>query len=398
MSVSKGAVGDHAPGAVSGSHAGNRLQFVDNLRWVMIVLVLSMHAADTYSPLGNWYFVDRRPIGLPTLSFFAGWQMFLQSFFMGLLFFIAGCFVPPSLDRKGPRRFLRDRLVRLGLPVLLYMLVIGPVTEYYAAHSWNSTEPTSFGHEWIKHIANGQVWQENGPLWFCLALLVFSAAYVGVSVRFPTRFGRGAGVRPFPRAAHVTAFAALMAAATFAVRLSNPPTVFNLPLRDFAQYALLFGAGIVAARGNWLTQLRAQPSIAPLATTIVAGLAALFALLYAGGFARGNGAFYYRGAHWQCAAFALWESSVCVAMGVVLLRLFRGRFDRQGRRARFLSDNAFAVYAIHPPVLIMSARLIQPLQWPSAALFATLWALAGIGSFASSALVFRRLPLLKQIL
>ena len=145
MSVPKGAVGNQGPGAVSAGHTGSRLQFVDNLRWVMIVLVLSMHAADTYSPLGNWYFVDRRPIGLPTLAFFAGWQMFLQSFFMGLLFFIAGCFVPPSLDRKGPKRFLRDRLVRLGLPMLLYMLVIGSVTEYYAAHSWNSTEPTSFG-------------------------------------------------------------------------------------------------------------------------------------------------------------------------------------------------------------------------------------------------------------
>ena len=390
--------GGQARNAASVGHPSSRLPFIDNLRWVMIVLVLSMHSADTYSPLGNWYFVDRRPIDLPTLAFFAGWQMFLQSFFMGLLFFVAGCFVPASLDRKGPRRFLRDRLVRLGLPVLLYMLVIGPLTEYYAAHSWNSTLPTSFAHEWVKHIANGQVWQENGPLWFCLALLVFSAAYVGLSVSFPTRFGRDAVVRPIPRPAHVASFAALMAAATFAVRLSSPPTVFNLPLRDFAQYALLFGAGIVAARGNWLTQLRAQASIAPLATAVVAGLAALFELLYAGGFARGNGAFYYGGAHWQCAAFALWESAACVAMGVGLLSLFRARFDRQGERAHFLSDNAFAVYAIHPPILIMSARLIQPLHWPSVAMFALLWALAGVGSFASSALVVRRLPLLNRIL
>ena len=30
-----------------------RLAYVDNLRWVMIILVISMHAADTYSPLGN---------------------------------------------------------------------------------------------------------------------------------------------------------------------------------------------------------------------------------------------------------------------------------------------------------------------------------------------------------
>lgn len=398
MSAPRGAVGDQAPRVEAAGHPAARLWFIDNLRWVMIILVLSMHAADTYSPLGNWYFVDRRPIGLPTLAFFAGWQMFLQSFFMGLLFFVAGCFVPASLDRKGPRRFLRDRLVRLGLPVLLYMLVIGPVTEYYAAHSWNSTLPTSFGHEWVKHIANGQVWQENGPLWFCLALLVFSVAYVGLTAAFPARFGRSTAVRPLPRPSWLVAFSALMAVTTFAVRVFNPPSVLNLPLRDFGQYILLFGAGIMAARGGWLTQLRAQPSFLPLAATMVGGLAVLFALLQAGGFSKGNGGSYYAGAHWESAAFAIWESSVCVVMGVVLLGLFRGRFDHQGSSARFMSDNAFAVYTIHPPILIMSARLIQPLQWHSLAMFGTLWALAAIGSFASSALVFRRLPLLSRIL
>ena len=32
-----------------------RLAFIDNIRWLMIILVLSMHSADTYSPFGNWY-------------------------------------------------------------------------------------------------------------------------------------------------------------------------------------------------------------------------------------------------------------------------------------------------------------------------------------------------------
>ena len=86
-----------------------------------------MHATDTYSPLGNWYFVDRTQLGLPTLLIFAARQMYLQSFFMGLLFFIAGCFVPSSFDGKDPSRFLRDRAFRLGLPVLFYVLVLGPV-------------------------------------------------------------------------------------------------------------------------------------------------------------------------------------------------------------------------------------------------------------------------------
>ena len=95
-----------------------RLLFIDNLRWTMIMLVISMHAADTYSPLGNWYFVDRKPLSTASLLTFAAWQMYLQSFFMGLLFFIAGFFVPASLDRKGPRQFVRERAFRLGLPVL----------------------------------------------------------------------------------------------------------------------------------------------------------------------------------------------------------------------------------------------------------------------------------------
>ena len=143
----------------------------------MILLVISMHSADTYSPLGNWYYTDRQPLSILSLLAISGWQMYLQSFFMGLLFLIAGYFTPYSYDRRGALLFVRERAFRLGLPVLLYMLVIGPVTEYFCAHSWTSTEPTSFPNEWLKHIRNGQFLQENGPLWFCLALLILSVAY-----------------------------------------------------------------------------------------------------------------------------------------------------------------------------------------------------------------------------
>jgi hypothetical protein len=198
-----------------------RLLFIDNLRWAMIVLVISMHAADTYSPLGNWYYVDRKPLSTASLLAFAAWQMYLQSFFMGLLFFIAGFFVPPSLDRKGPRQFVRDRAYRLGLPVLFYMFVLGPVTEYFCAHSWNSTAPTSFANEWVKHIRNGQFLQENGPLWFCLALLIFSLAYVALRALQPA-IEAGHEDRQPPGVGKQVGFAVAMATSTFVVRLVLP--------------------------------------------------------------------------------------------------------------------------------------------------------------------------------
>jgi len=110
-----------------------RLLFIDNIRWVMIMLVLSMHAAVTYSNHGSWYYNEHVPLSRPEDLGFLTYQFFLQSFFMGLLFFVAGYFVPGAYEKKGPRRFLKDRAFRLGWPSLLYVFVLQPLTGYYAA-------------------------------------------------------------------------------------------------------------------------------------------------------------------------------------------------------------------------------------------------------------------------
>ena len=47
---------------------------------------------------------------------------------MGLFFLISGCLSPGSLARKGTAGFLTDRAIRLGLPVLFFGLVLGPLT------------------------------------------------------------------------------------------------------------------------------------------------------------------------------------------------------------------------------------------------------------------------------
>jgi glucan biosynthesis protein C len=374
-----------------------RQLFIDNLRWTTIILVISMHAADTYSPLGNWYFVDRRPISVPTFVFFAAWQMYLQAFFMGMLFLIAGYFVPHSFDRKGPWMFMRDRLYRLGLPVLLYMLVIGPITEYFVARSWTSTVPTSFAHEWFKHIQNGEVLQENGPLWFCVALLIFSAVYAVIRVAKGSTTSK-ASSNSCPVPVQIVCFGLLMALATFLTRLSRPSSVFNLPLGDFSQYVLMFGAGILAARRQWMSRIRLVTGVRFLIVCLIPGLAVWYAMLFLGAFFRGDGSAFYSGLHWQNAAFATWESLICVGMCYGLLAIFRAWFDEQGSVSRFLSANAFSVYVFHPPVLVLAARLLQGFSWPSIAMFLALCLTAAIATFALSAAVFRRIPLLGRIL
>ena len=376
-----------------------RFLYVDNLRWTAIILVLSMHAADTYSPLGNWYYVDRRSLPLSSLLFFAAWQMYLQSFFMGLLFFLAGYFVPASLDRKGPKEFLRDRTFRLGLPVLFYMFVLGPITEYFCAHSWTSTEPTSFPNEWIKHIRNEEFLQENGPLWFCLALLIFSIFYVSMRLlisRSNTTWEYG---RP-PTTLQLIGLALAMAGLTFVVRLVLPSgfSFLNMHLGDFPQYILLFSGGILASRKRWLQNMNLSSGICWLAIVLPVGLAAWLTILLKGGALSGKDEAFSGGWHWQAASMNLWESFSCVAICYGLLAIYARKFNSQGPLAKFCSDNAFSVYVFHPPILILAARGLHVLDWPAIPKFILLTTIAAIASFVLSAAVFRRIPLLRDIL
>lgn len=370
-----------------------RLLFIDNIRWTMIVLVLSMHASDTYSPFGNWYYRDRGAVSFGSALAFATYQTFLQAFFMALLFFIAGYFAAPSLDRKGRRAFLRDRSIRLGLPTLLYMLAIGPVTQYFLSHSWGKG---GFAHQWLTHLRDGEWLSETGPMWFCAALLAFSILYALLKPAAP-QIRRGAAAGPGGLAA---AFIGAMALATFLVRIPLPEdrALLNMHPGDFPQYALMFAAGIFAYRGAWLDRVRGGLAVRWSLGPLLLALPLFAVLIVAGGALRGETAAYLGGFNPVSAGKCLWESLVCVGMSFGLLALYRRYFDRQSRLARFFSDNSFAVYVFHPPVLIALALLLHPLAAPPLVKAAALTVLATIATFSLSALVIRRLPLLRQIL
>jgi glucans biosynthesis protein C len=371
-----------------------RLAFIDNIRWTMILLVLSMHASDTYSPFGSWYYTDRGDAGFGTIITFALYQTFLQAFFMALLFFVAGYFAAPSFDRKGLLRFSRDRFVRLGLPTLLYMLLIGPLTQYFLSKTWGSG---GFGHQWLVHLRDGEWLSETGPMWFCAALLALSLAYALVrGVRPATEHGGSS--RTDSRT--ILAFIAGMALATFLVRVFVPETVsvLNMHPGDFPQYVLMFTAGIAVYRGGWFERLPQRIAARWALGTLLLSLPLLVLLIVAGGALHHDTTQYSGGFNFVSAGKCLWEALVCVGMSLGLIALYRQHFNRQGRSAKFLSDNAFAVYLFHPPVIIALAILLHSVAAPPLLKAALLTACAAVVTFALSALVFRRIPVLSRLL
>jgi surface polysaccharide O-acyltransferase-like enzyme len=241
--------------------------------------------------------------------------------------------------------------------------------------------------------------QENGPLWFCLALLIFSVVYVAWRVFAPTFTGRKESREP-PDSPTLVAFAMCLAVFTFLTRLFFPSgySFLNMHLGDFPQYILLFAAGILMARYDWLPKLSFARGLKWLLVVLPVGFAAWITLIGTGGMVKGNSSAYSGGWRWQAAGINLWEAFTCVAVCYGLLVIYRKSCNEQGHLEKFLSDNAFSVYVFHPPILILLARSMHSLEWPSLLKFALLTVLSAIFSFGLSATVFRRIPLLQKIL
>jgi len=139
-----------------------------------------------------------------------------QAYFMGLFLFIAAYFVPGSYDRKGPARFVVDRLVRLGIPLLVYSWILRPLFIYFVLHL---REGMRFG-AWYRTVyfrTYGIL--GGGPLWFIELLLLFSLVYVVARLLTSRRPPRLAPEGRFPSSGRVALFALLLGVVSFVVRL-----------------------------------------------------------------------------------------------------------------------------------------------------------------------------------
>ncbi len=391
-----------------------RLYYIDNIRWLMIIFVVLTHAAVTYSNLGSWYYTE--PANLDALSFavFGIYLSFTQAYSMGLLFLLAGYFVPGSFDRKGFSKFLGDRAVRLGAPTLIYMLFINTIIVYYIlAFRWVGPRPPA-GQAFLDYILSLDFLSGSGPMWFALALLIFSAAYAVTRLFLPITAVPAAPVVPtvpavsetiqangrLPGHLAVAGLILLITICTFSVRLVQPigTSVMNMQLCFFSQYIILFLAGIVAYRKNWFARIPYPFGMAWFKMAIIGGSIFWLAIMVLGGGLSGDLTNYWGGFHWQSAAYSFWESFFCLGISLGLIVFFREHYNWQGEFERFMSENYFAVYFIHPPILILVTLALRDLLWPPLLKFIIASAISVPLCFLTSHLVLKRIPLLKRVL
>jgi hypothetical protein len=364
-----------------------RLAYLDTVKVLLVVGVIAVHTAITYGLDGSWYLesYDEMSAGLVdvvTAVLGTGWL-----FGLGLFFLIAGRLTSPSLQRKGPRRFAKDRLVRLGIPLAAYTLLVSPFLEY-VSHREND-----HGTEALWPFVREQVWHfAPGPTWFLEALLVFSLGY---ALWRALRSDARPPVWRRLRGAEVAGVALAIALSSFAVHLVFPvgSEQFHLQLAMFPQYVILFALGVASGRRGWLEtltpRLRRRCGLAGLIAAL-----AFPAVLLAGGFFEGGAAEdrFAGGWHWQAAAGALVEGVLATCVSLWAVGHFRAHQERYSRPlVRRMAPPAYGAFIIHPPVLVGLAFAVQPLPVPAELKFIAVLVAGVAGSFGLTALARRRI-------
>jgi peptidoglycan/LPS O-acetylase OafA/YrhL len=372
----------------------SRLFFIDHLRVSLVALVVLHHVAVVYGAFTPFYYVEP-PINLVLLVF----GLINQSWFMGALFLLSGYFTPGSFDRKGPGSFLKDRLLRLGIPLIIFIFVLSPIS---SIGYWQM--PAS-----LTGITTPLTWQAYphllgmGPLWFVAMLLIFDFGYAAWRKLTKNRTSYSMSQSSLPSYLHIGVFILALALVSYLVRIVVPmgkevldfPTLSYLP-----QYFSLFVLGTVASRHNWFRTLHSSMGLVGFVTALVAGVL-LLPLAFSGHLfsleltpalanALGNG-------HWQSAVYTLWDSAFAVGICLGVITLFRRFFDGQGRFDRFLSQHSYTVYVIHIPIVVFLGVALKGIELENLLKFG-MAAVIAIPTCFAVAYIVRKIPLASRIL
>lgn len=381
-------------GGGPGGWATNRLPYLDKLKILMIAAIIAIHGVLGYAESmgGAWSYgnvaeAHLDPVTETLLLVLAGPFALLM---IPLFFLVAGLLTPGSVARKGPGRFARDRLLRLGVPLAIFVLVLWPALLYALYYPLGHAK----GSYWAEFLGPDRA-PDTGPLWFVAVLLIFSLAYAGW-VRL--RRDRPATTRREVTAGGLAVIVAVVTAATFAIRLVYPfasESFGDLNLWQWPAAIALFGLGVAGSRWGWLSgvpdRLRRQ-----CAAVTVAGLVAGGALAASAGPLGVRLSDLAGGWGWPALAFAAIENTLAGYGAIWLLAVAQRRLGRPlGARhgmGPVLARCAYGAFLVQGPVLIGLAVALRPVPVPGDVKALVVAAGGVAGSFALAWLLIRRLP------
>jgi len=366
--------------------ATTRNAALDRTRTFLTLVVVIHHAVIPYTYFGHtdpksWLGFDA--VVLAT-----------DSFFMAMFFFLSGLFVWPSLAHKAPQIFIRDRLLRLGLPFAIAAFTIIPIA-YYAI-ALRQQPDISFTAFWWKTITVGP-WP-SGPLWFLWVLFAFdlvASVFYSLSSRLLDPINR-LSLRGHDRPAQ---FFAVLLAVTAVLYIPGrihfgagswfefgPFSVQHGRVLLYATY-FFFGAGIGAQnldRGVLSADGRLAKSSWGWAIIALVPYCLMWVLIYIKREILGNPE---RLPAWYEGTYGLFFAVFSVAIMFVILAYFL-RFKQSGLSILDpMQADAFGIFLVHYPIVLWLQYWMFDYDIPAIAKALVAFVLTVLLSWATSILL-----------
>jgi glucans biosynthesis protein C len=386
------ASGAGGPRLSTAPERGERYRYLDNLKVGVIAAVIAAHGVIGYVDIPDlWPYVGVQettlsPVSVTVLFAVAGPFGF---FVMALLFLVAGLLTPASLARKGPGRFARDRLLRLGLPFVVFFLLLWPALLYAVYRPFGHFS----GSYWAFFRDN---YPDSGPLWFVGVLLLLSLIYAGWRGIHPTARARA---RPLTvRLLMVLALA--VAGASFLIRLVYPyggQGPLDLNQFQWPECAALFALGIAVSGEGWLSTVpdRIHRAARTVTAWVAGATAAVLAVTIPLGVPPED---FAGGRHWAALLFALLGGPLTVFGSVWFLAVAQRHLDRPWPHGPALARSAYGAFILQGVFLLGLAVALRAGPVPAELKAVVVAVGAVIGSFTLSWLLVDRVPPLRRIL
>ena len=347
----------------------DRLHYWDFSRALYLVLGIPFHAAVVYSLSHEW------SVSSPDKSEILTWLAdFLHTFRMPGFFILAGMFSMMLLDRQGARKWLKSRLIRLGLPLLSATLLILPFQIVIQAialgitgalpwaelQSHTINELSHFGEPWISHL-----WFLWALIAYCVALALLHALVGGAGLR--ARIDGFVGWIGDNRLLSLSAFAAicqLAAQAQTAIVGASP--YYGTAVINYNLYAPYFGVGVALFYSRTVHDLLLRPGYLALVASVA--LVTLSQIPYIGLLT-----------HTLAVMAGMFGALIIVGF---ISNQARRHFSHPDARVRRLVDASFTIYLFHHPVIYVLATLFLMVDLPPVVEFLIIAPAAGVIAYA----------------
>lgn len=349
----------------------NRIHWMDNLRTIIILLVVLYHVGGVYEAAGMWggfWIVDDPDtitwVGIVGIAF--------DIFIMPTMFFISGYLTPTSLENRTGWGFFKNKFRRLVIPWFVAVLTLIPLYKVIFLYSRGLPQEHWSTYSYLTN-PNSQNW-----LWFLPLLFAFNLIYLlleKVNLRFEKISLKWAAAGSVV----IGIVWAYFVGGVAGFRSWTLTPVIDFENERVLFYLMSFILGVICFSKNVFAELPKSKLLYNIANGVswlpVTGH--IFARLWP--FFTPNPAEFLITPMYRF----LWHLSFylsALVMGYVMIESFRRYLDKTGKVWSELNRNSYGVYIIHVILIGVFGTLLLNTGLPALVKYPLTFVLTYVGS------------------